>query len=104
MMSRCRAENSSIKTRICLFEMRFGECAICGRSGYMDIHHVFGGTARQMSEKYGATVMLCPDCHRSYHAHPAAYRWLREKTQAKVMFMQNWDLDEWMAHFHKNYL
>lgn len=67
-------------------------------------HHVFGGTARKISDQYGAVVWLCRRCHRAYHDHPSEYQWLREQTQRKVMHYQGWDLDEWMEHFHKNYL
>lgn len=28
-------------------------------------HHIFGGPDRRMSEKYGLTVRLCPEHHRS---------------------------------------
>lgn len=40
------------------------ECYIC-RSPYVEEHHVFYGTAnRQLSEKYGLKVWLCPEHHR----------------------------------------
>jgi hypothetical protein len=47
-----------------------GYCYLCG--AYLrepERHHVFGGTAnRRLSEKYGLTVRLCPDCHRQAHS------------------------------------
>lgn len=39
-------------------------CYICERYGYTEKHHIFGGSNRENSEKYGLTVYLCPDCHR----------------------------------------
>ena len=42
-------------------------CALCGRTGTARVpfhrHHVFGGSNRRMSEKLGAVVDLCHDCH-----------------------------------------
>lgn len=102
--SRMKGLNSSMQTRICRFDMRYGKCAICGQYGDMDRHHVFGGTARQISERYGAVIDVCRGCHRSIHDHRSAYAWLQAKTQTKVMYEQGWDLEEWMAHFHRNYL
>jgi hypothetical protein len=84
--------------------MEMHRCEICGVLQMCEKHHVFGGTARQISDKWGATVWLCRPCHNSYHHHPASYQWLREKTQTKVMFEQGWSLEDWMDHFHKNYL
>lgn len=47
----------------------FAECRKCGRWDYLDIHHVFFGTAnRAKSEKWGMTIDLCRDCHALYHA------------------------------------
>ena len=80
------------------------KCEICGVTQRCDKHHVFGGTARKISDKYDATVWLCRNCHNAYHKHPSAYQWLREKTQTKVMFEQGWSKEDWLEHFHKNYL
>lgn len=78
-------------------------CEICGAQA-CDIHHVFGGTARQISDKYGATVFICRKCHDDIHRHPLKYEWLKQETQKKVMESHNWDLDDWFNVFHKNYL
>lgn len=79
-------------------------CQICGEFMPCERHHVFGGTSRQISDKYGAVVWLCRKCHRAYHDHPAAYQWIKEKTQARVMFEQGWTTEDWIKHFYKNYL
>lgn len=39
-------------------------CFVCGRSGYLERHHIFGGANRRWSEKYGLTVHLCYQHHR----------------------------------------
>ena len=39
-------------------------CFLCGRSDWIEAHHIFNGTAnRKKSEKYGLTVHLCHWCH-----------------------------------------
>ena len=40
------------------------ECLLC-KNVNVECHHVFGGTAnRELSDKYGLTVWLCPEHHR----------------------------------------
>lgn len=97
---------TSTKSATFLFEdmAKYCECGICGTGTWCEPHHVFGGTSRKISEKYGAVVYLCRPCHDQFHRHPSAFLWLREKTQARVMFEQGWTLDDWMEHFNKNYL
>lgn len=34
-------------------------CYVCGCTGYLERHHIFGGPNRKLSEKYGLTVHLC---------------------------------------------
>lgn len=83
---------------------KIGGCELCGRWGDLQTHHVFGGTARQMSDEYGATVNICFDCHRDIHMNPKKYKWLKEKTQRELMARYEWNMDDWMCVFMKNYL
>lgn len=39
-------------------------CFLCGNTGYLERHHIFGGPNRKLSEKYGLTVHLCWKCHQ----------------------------------------
>lgn len=41
-----------------------GRCFICGKQGYTEKHHIFGGPCRSNSEEDGLTVYLCLDHHR----------------------------------------
>lgn len=82
---------------------RFERCEICGEYRECETHHVFGGTARQISDKYGAVASCCRICHNEIHHHPAQYEWLKAQTQERVMQEQGWSLEEWMEHFYKNY-
>ena len=43
------------------------KCYICGKWGKVDEHHVFGGSCRKTSDRYGLVVHLCRDCHSLIH-------------------------------------
>lgn len=59
-------------------------CIVCG-SPYVEVHHVFYGTAnRKQSDKYHYVVPLCPQHHRGsdgVHFNGDLDRWLKEKAQ-----------------------
>lgn len=41
------------------------QCFLCGVKGILETHHIFfGNPGRQISEKNGFKVRLCPSCHR----------------------------------------
>ena len=41
------------------------QCFFCGSKGQLETHHIFfGNPGRQISEKHGFKIRLCPDCHR----------------------------------------
>ena len=42
-------------------------CYICGAYGHTDEHHVFGGSCRKISDRYGLVVHLCRSCHSLIH-------------------------------------
>lgn len=87
-------------------------CWLCGRDGSwepLDRHHIFGGTYRKKSEKYGLVVYLC---HRTCHifgkkaAHNCAGTMLALKQygQKKAMQEQGWTTEDFIREFGKNYL
>ncbi len=54
---------------VSIFIQEEGECFLCKQDGRrirhktLHKHHIFGGSNRKKSEKYGLTVRLCPECH-----------------------------------------
>lgn len=87
-------------------------CWLCGRDGSwepLDRHHIFGGTYRKKSEKYGLVVYLC---HRTCHifgkkaAHNCAETMLdlKQYGQKKAMQEQGWTTEDFIREFGKNYL
>ena len=89
-------------------------CYLCGRNAHadywgLDEHHVYGGSKRQISEKYGLKVYLCHDkCHeygkRSVHKSAEVSNQLKAKVQLIAMEYYGWSVSDFIALFGKNYL
>lgn len=75
-------------------------------AGY-DKHHVYGGSRRKASEKWGAYVFLPHMMHLygefSPHANPEVARELHEEFQRRFEY-HGWTRAEFMETFGKNYL
>lgn len=88
------------------------KCWLCGKNGYydhLDKHHIFGGSRRKKSEKYGLTVYLCHnECHifgeNAVHNNSETMQRLHEYGQRKAMEENGWDIEEFRRQFGKNYL
>lgn len=86
-------------------------CFLCKRNrhaGRLEVHHIFGGARRKLSTKYGLTVTLCEECHRtaSHAVHQSAdtMQYLHEIGQRKAMEENGWSIQDFMDVFGKNYL
>ena len=84
-------------------------CFLCGRSDWIETHHIFNGTAnRKKSEKYGLTVHLCHWCHNEpphgVHYNQEADTRLKQIGQKAAMNEYGWTVDEFREIFGKNYL
>lgn len=80
-----------------------GNCEICHKYDYLECHHVFAGTRRSKSERYGAKAYVCHACHMDIHAQPRKYVWLKANWQRRVCEEQGWTTDEFIEIFGKNY-
>lgn len=88
------------------------ECWLCGKNGCgepLELHHIFGGANRRLSEQYGACVYLCANtCHRSgkaaVHNNAETAQRLHEYGQRKLMEENGWDVEDFRLVFGKNYL
>jgi hypothetical protein len=85
-------------------------CWLCGRSGAaLDRHHIFGGSNRAKSERYGLVVLLCHDsCHifgkNAVHQNADTMQMLHEYGQQLAMQKYGWSISEFRSLFGKNYL
>mgnify|MGYP001625280602 FL=1 len=85
-----------------------GVCALCGRYGELECHHLFGGPLRKKSEKYGLVIFLCHSCHNEppngAHHNAKTMQKLHEYGQRVAMKENGWTIDDFRKEFYKNYL
>ena len=82
-------------------------CYITGAEYGLDEHHVFKGSRRKASERYGLKVWLCHDIHMAMHDHRKPFDTLENdlKVIAQEMFEANGGTrEEFMQAFGANYL
>lgn len=87
-------------------------CWLCGRNGIgdpLEEHHIFQGSNRNNSTKYGLTVYLCGKrCHREGKESVHRCRETRDRLmrwgQQKAMEEQGWSVEDFIRVFGKNYL
>lgn len=85
------------------------KCFLCGRTGNLDRHHIFGGPFRKKSDKYGLTVDLCHDtCHifgpDAVHQNRETMLEVKRYGQRKAMNENGWTTEQFIKEFGKNYL
>ena len=82
------------------------KCFLCGGRASEE-HHVFFGTAnRQLSEKYGLKVYLCPNCHRieKYAVHNCKETDIKLKIIGQRKFIEEYPHQNFLKIFGKNYI
>lgn len=81
-------------------------CFLCGRTGYLERHHIYFGANRKHAETHGLWVWLCPECHRT--GPSAAHRDDETNRQLKRIGQQTFERThtraEFMRIFGRNYL
>lgn len=86
--------------------MEIRQCEICGRTGWIERHHVFGGANRKLSEKYGLVADLCHWHHNEpptgVHFNRKNDLYLKRKYQRKFE-IEHPDLN-FREIFGRNYL
>lgn len=81
---------------------------LSGRTDWIEVHHVFGGTNRKLSEKYGLCVYLTHDEHNEPPNGVHFNREIRERLQAQIqqaaMDRYGWTVEDFIKIFGRNYL
>ena len=84
------------------------KCYFCGRTNWLEKHHIFGGANRKKSERYGLTVMLCHYCHNEppngVHHNKDRMNHLHIAGQKYAMIELNWDIEKFRKEIGRNYL
>ena len=80
-------------------------CYLCGSTHNLEVHHIFSGSNRKLSTRYGLVVTLCANCHRGIngvHNNAEKMKYLREIGQAA--FEKEYASLNFLKIFHRNYL
>lgn len=93
-------------------EEEYPKCFLCGRNGTCDRlerHHIFGGSNRDKSDKYGLVVLLCGErCHRNgknaVHRNAITAQRIHEYGQLKWMREQGKTEDDFRKEFGRSYI
>ena len=84
------------------------ECAICGSTQWLEVHHVYNGPFRKKSERFGAVVDLCHYCHNEppngVHHNADNMRKLKAIYQEKIMEEYGMTERDFIREFGKSYL
>lgn len=84
------------------------ECYVTGSTINLHEHHIFEGSNRKQSEKYGLKVWLRADFHnmsdRGVHFDKAFDLSLKRMAQKKAMEHYGWDIPKFISIFGRNYL
>lgn len=79
-------------------------CYMCGRSGTLQRHEIYGSAYRDKSKAFGLWVLLCPECHHEVHFVHAEQRfWLREQGQITAQRYYGWNDNEFREKFGRSY-
>ena len=84
---------------------RAERCYMCGRSGILQRHEIYGNAFRDKSKALGLWIWLCPDCHNEVHfVHADRKLELREHGQKQAQKYYGWNDNEFREKFGRCYL
>lgn len=83
-------------------------CFLCGRTGWIEGHHIFGGPYRKKADRLGLVVDLCHECHNEppngVHHNREVMLDMKRYGQRRAMREQGWSVERFIKEFGKNYL
>jgi len=81
-------------------------CQLCGTTQWLENHHIFGGSYRKKSDKWGFLITLCHSCHNEppvgVHFCKATRNEL--KRMAQTEFEKTHTRQEFISEFGRNYI
>lgn len=81
------------------------ECLVCHTTIGLEIHHIFPGPRRHISEEYGLKVWLCHEHHTGTHGVHFDKTFMQElKELGQTVFVEKYGEPLFFARFGKNYL
>ena len=80
-------------------------CYLCGKSGQLEEHHVFNGTAnRSKSEEDGMKVYIHRVCHNWIHRHEMSDLNLKSRCQKIWQEYYNKTEEDFIKRYGKSYI
>ena len=80
-------------------------CYLCGTTHQLEIHHIYSGSNRKNSTKYGLVVTLCATCHRGVvGVHNNYDKMLHLRKVGQQAFEKAYPSLNFTKIFHRNYL
>lgn len=83
------------------------ECYLTGAKTGLHEHHIFGGSNRKLSEKYGLKIWLTYENHigeNGIHFNKEFSIAMKQEAQRRAMQYYNWTKEEFIKIFGRNYL
>jgi hypothetical protein len=85
-----------------------GNCELCHKYGPLETHHIFNGAYKKKSEKYGAMINLCHNCHNEppngVHHNAKRMNELKAREQKRIMAEYGFTTEEFIYEFGKSYI
>lgn len=81
-----------------------GVCSRCGNYGPTEVHHIFGGSYRTISERENLVAELCVACHREVHDYPESGRRLKRRAQKDWESQEGHTREGWIQMMGKSWL
>lgn len=82
------------------------KCYLCPKPA-QQVHHIYAGSRKKASERYGFKIPICADCHtlgpRAVHRCPEVDRWLKRECQLEFE-RQGGSRFEFVRIIGRNYL
>ena len=94
--SRCRKKSAVTD--------EMNRCFMCGSYRNIEMHHIFGGPDRKLSDQFGLVVPLCHSCHNEppngAHFNAETAQWLHEVGQ-RAFEMEGHTREEFLETFKR---
>lgn len=83
---------------------REGECFMCKRQTHCDVHHIYKGKNRKISDREGFVVHLCQKCHRTLHSKDGHMMDVYLEKTCQLDYEENHSRQEFMELIGCNYI
>lgn len=80
------------------------ECYMCKSWGGIELHHIYKGKNRKISDKNGFVVHLCSDCHRYLHGKEGHLMDIYLMKTCQIEYEKKHSRQEFMKLIGCNYL